>query len=236
MPPEIAAKHETLVSGDSVSAPEHRDSLFGEFAWFYILCRERIFRDDTERMVHELWPDGAPPDGAALVELGCGPGFYSRRMASRFPALEVLGIDRSRRQLNYAQTKAHESGLENCRFECRDVLDVIRGDATFDAVIASRLLTVLPQCDRVVAEIYRVLTPGGRCFIAEPRYAFWASIPLFMMWILATIGGQARYYREPRTATVFSATQFKALFTKQPWRSARIWQDGRYQYALCEKE
>jgi len=35
--------------------------------------------------------------------------------------------------------------------------------------------------------MFRVLKPGGRCFIAEPRHVFWASIPLMAMWLLASI-------------------------------------------------
>ncbi len=58
-------------------------------------------------------------------------------------------------------------------------------DDSFDVLIASRLFTVLPNRRRAVAEMYRVLRPGGRCFIAEPRYAFWASIPLLPCGLLA---------------------------------------------------
>ena len=83
--------------------------------------------------------------------------------------------------------------------------------------------------------MYRVLKPGGRCFVAEPRYAFWASIPLFAMWLLAGVMHSGNGYREPQKATVFSASAFENLFTAQPWKQIKTWQDGRYQYALCEK-
>jgi hypothetical protein len=39
------------------------DSLFEHFAWLYIFCREKLFRDDTERMIRALWPGGEPADG-----------------------------------------------------------------------------------------------------------------------------------------------------------------------------
>jgi hypothetical protein len=41
--------------------------------------------------------------------------------------------------------------------------------------------------------------------------------------------------REPGKATVLSPDAFRGLFASQPWREMKIWQDGRYQYALCEK-
>ncbi len=211
------------------------DSLFEQFDWLYILCREKLFRDDTRRMINALWPNGRPPAKARLVELGCGPGFYSRTLAKSFPELDVLGVDQSCRQLEYAEQKATGLGINNCRFERGDVFDVTRPAQSFDYLIASRLFTVLPGPERALAEMFRVLRSGGRCFIAEPRYKFWASIPLFMLWLVASISGQANGCREPSMATVFSCERFERLFYMQPWKSVRVWREGRYHYALCEK-
>jgi ubiquinone/menaquinone biosynthesis C-methylase UbiE len=94
---------------------------------------------------------------------------------------------------------------------------------------------VLPDHERAIAEMFRVLKPGGRCFIAEPRHAFWASIPLMAMWLLASVIHSGNGYREPRKATVLPTEAFAKLFRQFPWKSVRVWQDGRYQYALCEK-
>ena len=66
---------------------EETESLFEHFAWFYIFCREQIFRDDTDRMIKALWPQTSPNPGAQIIELGCGPGFYSSRLAARFPEI-----------------------------------------------------------------------------------------------------------------------------------------------------
>jgi arsenite methyltransferase len=108
-------------------------------------------------------------------------------------------------------------------------------DESFDALIASRLLTILPIREKVITEMFRILRPGGRCFIAEPRYTFWASLPLYAMWMLASLTRYENGYREPRKASVLSPRAFKALFAAQPWKNVRTWQEGRYQYALCEK-
>ena len=99
----------------------------------------------------------------------------------------------------------------------------------------SRIFTVLPDHNRGVAEMFRVLKPGDRCFIAEPRHAFWASIPLMAMWLLASVIHSGNGYREPKKATVLKTEAFGELFRQLPWKSVRIWQDGRYQYAVCEK-
>jgi ubiquinone/menaquinone biosynthesis C-methylase UbiE len=231
---EIAGPTTQTVSRDR-PAESSADSLFEHFAWLYIFCREKLFRDDTLRMIRELWPDGMPKAGEKLIEFGCGPGFYSCRLAELFPELGVLGVDRSPSQLKWAREKAARLGLDNCRFLRDNVLDLSHADDSFDVLVASRIFTVLPNRDRAVAEMFRVLRPGGRCFVAEPRYALRASIPLYTMWLLASITRVKNGYREPSKAKVLSARELDRLFASQPWREMKTWQDGRYQYALCEK-
>ena len=230
------APAETLVPiiGEETS-DEENDSLFEQFAWLYILCREKLFRNDTERMIRALWPHGQPAAGEKVLELGCGPGFYSCKLAERFREISVLGVDRSPSQLKWAREKRNALGLNNCRFRSDNVLELSHPDDTFDVLVASRLFTVLPNRRRAVAEMYRVLRPGGRCFIAEPRYAFWASIPLFTMWVLAGLTSSNNGYREPSRAKVLSARELNRLFASQPWRRMETWSEGRYRYALCEK-
>ena len=214
---------------------ESSDSLFERVAWLYAFCRERLFRDDTSRIISAIWPSARPPSGTRVVELGCGPGFYARKLAQRFPQIEVTGLDRSERQLHWARERAKIGSVNNCLFERVNVLSLPCPDGYFDALIASRIFTILPERCRAVAEMFRVLKTGGRCFVAEPRYAFWASIPLFSMWLIASVIHSGNGYREPKTATVFNIRRFEELFTQLPWKSVRVWRDGRYQYALCEK-
>jgi len=223
----------------SVSAGEDidssTDSLFEHFAWLYIFCREKLFRDDTERMISALWPTGKPAPGEKIIELGCGPGFYSCGLAARYREISVVGVDRSPSQLSWAREKRNAMGLNNCQFQSDNVLELSHPAASFDVLIASRLFTVLPNRRGAVAEMYRVLRPGGRCFIAEPRWAFWASIPLFTMWMLAGLTHCTNGYREPSRARVLSTREMNRLFATQPWQKIETWREGRYQYALCEK-
>jgi arsenite methyltransferase len=228
-------------SSDAATANSRRiasdasDSLFERVAWLYAFCRERLFRDDTERIISALWKNQAPPSGIKVVELGCGPGFYSRKLARRFPQIRVIGVDRSHSQVRTARERALTESVKNCAFERVNALALPSADASFNVLIASRIFTVLPDHERAVAEMFRVLGPGGRCFIAEPRYALWASIPLTAMWLLASVIHSGNGYREPKKATVLKPEAFANLFRRFPWKSVRTWKDGRYQYALCEK-
>src|SRR5437764_12016078 len=99
----------TSVSG----APAESDSLFERVAWLYAFCRERLFRDDTERIITALWPNGSAVSGTLVIELGCGPGFYSAQLAKRFPNISVTGVDRSENQLTWARERASALGLRN---------------------------------------------------------------------------------------------------------------------------
>lgn len=226
----------------SHGTPDEADSLFERFAWLYIFCREHLFRDDTARMARFLWKGCGPPAGSRLLDLGCGPGFYARRLAERFGDLRVTGIDRSESQLRYARLRAETRRLENCDFRRGDVQDLALPDGSAGAVVCSRLFTVIPGREKALGEMYRVLAPGGRCFIAEPRSVVRAALPLRAMWLLAsltslTMPGVAapEEYREPHRVAVMTGTEFDALLATRPWAVTRRWQDLWYQYAVCEK-
>ena len=218
-----------------VNARERADNLFERAAWIYIFCREKVFRDDTGRVIRAFWPAGEPPASSKVMELGCGPGFYARTLAWRFRQISVLGVDSSKELVKYAREKAMEKALSNCAFEWGNVLNLSQPDNSFSQLVASRLFTILPERERAVAEIFRVLNLGGKCFVAEPRFAFSASIPLLTMRVLARVNGCSREYREPIKATVLPYRRFCALFATQPWSRMKTWRVGRYQYALCEK-
>jgi ubiquinone/menaquinone biosynthesis C-methylase UbiE len=238
MPPTLASTPEVAERSTSTisrAAKDSTDSLFERVAWLYAFCREHLFRDDTERIISALWGNQKPAPGTKVVELGCGPGFYSRQIAQRFPEITVTGVDRSESQLRSARQRAVAQKVNNCAFERVNALALSCANASYDVLIASRIFTVLPDRNRAVAEMFRVLKPGGRCFIAEPRLAFWASIPLMAMWLLASVIHSGNGYREPRKATVLTTDEFTNLFRQMPWKSVRIWQEGRYQYAVCEK-
>jgi arsenite methyltransferase len=217
-------------------AMDEPESLYERFPWLYAFCRDHLFRDDTEKIAASLWPADGPAEGDSLLELGCGPGFYARRLAARYEHLQVTGIDRSARQLLRARAASHR--LRNCNFEEGDALALERPACSVDAVVVSRLFIVLAEGDRVIEEIHRVLRPGGRCFVAEPRSAIRAAVPLHALRTRARLSelyGRAGSYKEPGEISVMTSGEFGALIGSQPWAGMRRWQDTWYQYAVCEK-
>ena len=212
------------------------DSLFERCSWFYALCREYIFRDHTPEIVQALFPDAQPGPGTTLLELGCGPGFYACRLSEELPHLQTTGIDLSYKLIERATSRAKSLRLSNCNFQHADAHQLPYADDSIDAIVVSRLFLIVPDKEGVVGEVFRVLKPEGRCFIAEPTSGFRTRMPLAAMWLLSRLTtSPAGKYREPRQADVMSRPAFEALIRTRPWGAMELKYDAWYQYAVCQK-
>jgi len=201
----------------------------------YALCREYLFTDHTQHIISAITPMLDGPHPRYLVEAGCGPGFYSRRLAARFPQLHITGIDLSEPLLSRAKDQARRSGLHNCRFLRADALSLAESPGQVDAVIASRLFLILSQPALALHAIFTALRPGGLCFIAEPTSLLSAAVPLFFMKMTERLGRPAVPAGQVPQSRIFSGNDFENLVESQPWRSIRIWKDRQYHCAVCKK-
>jgi len=223
-----------LVQGGTTPPTE---SLFERCHWFYAFCREYLFRDHTNEIAEALFPTGQPLAGVRLLELGCGPGVYACKFARRFPQIEATGIDLSQRLLERARSRADTMRLSNCFFRTGDaqaMTDLTEGSV--DAVIVSRLFLIVPDKQAVLAEIFRVLKRGGRCYITEPTSNFRTRVPLSVMWLLARLDRKpTERFREPEQVDVLSGKEFSDLVASQPWAAVTLRNDDWYQSAVCVK-
>lgn len=98
--------------------------------------------------------------GDSVLDLGCGPGLYSARLAER--GLRVTGVDYSRRSIEYAKTYAQEHGLEvHYRYQNYLTLD---DENLYDAalLIYGDYCPLSPeQRRRLLGNVHRALKPGG---------------------------------------------------------------------------
>ncbi len=212
------------------------DSLFERWAWFYALCREYLFRDHTQEIARSLFPADGPYPGTHVLELGCGPGFYACRLAQEYPQIVTTGVDLSERLIERAKSRAASRALGNCNFRHGDAQALPELPGPIDAIVVSRLFLIVPSKEAVLAEVFRVLRPGGRCFIAEPTSGFRTRLPLSCMWLLARMtSSPAGKYREPQQADVMSRPAFADLIHSQRWGAVELEYDGWYQYAVCTK-
>lgn len=106
--------------------------------------------------------------GMKALDLCCGTGDLSLALAGRVGSGgSVTGVDFSNPMLEIAREKAAAAGAVQVSFQWADALDLPFGDSSFDAVTIAFGARNLADLDRGIAEMRRVLVPGGRLVILE---------------------------------------------------------------------
>jgi phosphatidylethanolamine/phosphatidyl-N-methylethanolamine N-methyltransferase len=101
--------------------------------------------------------------GGDVLEVGVGTGLS---LADYAPDLRVTGIDFSDDMLARARTKVAEQRLAHvAELRRMDARALDFPDARFDTVVAMHLVSVVPEPERVIAEMARVCRPGGEVLI-----------------------------------------------------------------------
>jgi SAM-dependent methyltransferase len=93
-----------------------------------------------------------------VLDVGCGQGELAQRMATELRA-DVVGVDQSPRMVELTRERGVDARLG-------DVQALDFADESFDCVVAAWMLFHVPDLDRGLGEIARVLRPGGRLVAA----------------------------------------------------------------------
>ena len=99
--------------------------------------------------------------GGTLLDVGCGPGTITVDLARRLSPGHVVGIDASASIVDHAAGLAADEGVHNATFRTGDVYALDFADASFDIVHAHQVMQHLARPVLAMAEIRRVLRPGG---------------------------------------------------------------------------
>ncbi|MDT5017714.1 MAG: arsenite methyltransferase [Mycobacterium sp.] len=112
----------------------------------------------------------AAQPGEHVLDLGCGPGFYVTELLEQVGINgSVTGTDVSGAMLAVAANRVH--GHENVAFHEADATALPVPDGAFDAAVAVQVLEYVPDVAAALAEIHRVLAPGGRVVIWDVDWA-----------------------------------------------------------------
>lgn len=138
--------------------------------------------------------------GTRVIDVGCGLGRHSYEAYRR--GADVIAFDQNAEELAEVDTMLQAMGAEGeapasakAQVVVGDALALPYPDGSFDCVIASEILEHIPDDGTAIAELARVLKPGGTLAVTVPRW-----LPERICWMLsdayhANEGGHIRIYR-----------------------------------------
>jgi len=97
-------------------------------------------------------------DAPRCLDLACGTGDITRRLAGRYPAGSVVGLDMAEAMMAVARRC---STADNIEFVRADMCEIPFPNAHFDIVTGGYAIRNAPDLDRALAEIHRVMKPGA---------------------------------------------------------------------------
>lgn len=178
--------------------------------------------------------EGLASQPERILDLGCGTGDLAINIARLVKNdAEVIGLDYSQPMLEIAARKAEPLARgKKLSFTCGDAANLPFPDGYFDCVgisFAFRNLTYKnPLASRHIAEILRVLAPGGRCVIVEssqPRQKIIRKLfHLYLRWFVFGIGylfssnRSAYHYLAESAARFYTSNELRELLLTAGFR------------------
>jgi ubiquinone/menaquinone biosynthesis C-methylase UbiE len=145
-----------------------------------LLAQGEINRAETEALLDRL---EIPTAGGRAVDFGCGPlgvlDMLSRRVG---PAGEVVGLDHEARMIGFAQRSIAERGLANVTLIQADARATGLDADSFDFAHERLVLITLTSPHEVVAEMVRVVRPGGWVMAQNVDWISWMCEPAHPAW------------------------------------------------------
>lgn len=128
--------------------------------------RKRDFQR-RRRLVEEIL---GPRKGEAVLDVGCGPGFYLKELAPAVgPGGDLAGIDSSEQMVELARVRC--AGIANVALHIGSGSSLPFADGRFDAAISVQVLEFVAELDAALTELHRVLRPGGRVVVWDVDWA-----------------------------------------------------------------
>jgi SAM-dependent methyltransferase len=154
--------------------------------------------------------------GEVVVDLGSGAGmdaFLAARAVG--PTGRVIGVDMTDEMLEKARANAEAGGYGNVEFRKGFIEDLPLEDSSVDVILSNCVINLSPEKDKVYAEAYRVLRPGGRVMVSDiilERELPEAVVSSIDAWI-GCVGGAS--LREPYLQTIREAGFASVEITKE---------------------
>ena len=134
------------------------------------LQKQANFGSDREiRMLRSL----GVRDDSIILEVGSGPGFYTKVLLDNFVNSEVISLDNDDALLNFAHNMLNKNYGNRVSFIQDDIMKCTMPDNYFDIIIVRFVFQHLSDPIAALKEIYRILKPGGKVIIIDVDSELW---------------------------------------------------------------
>lgn len=140
-----------------------------------------------KRRARRIIEETNPQTGEAIIDLGCGTGYYLYLLSNLPLNLKLTGFDNDKKALEEA--KLLLSNNESINFVTGDMHKMPFKDNSFDKTVASEVLEHVENDEQVLKEIYRILKPNGILVISVPSVNypfFWDPINFILQHLFKT--------------------------------------------------
>lgn len=120
---------------------------------------------EGERLAERATEGLADAKSLTAIDLACGPGTYTRPLAARVG--NAIGVDITPAMVEKARAEAARDGIANIEFVCGDIYALPFADSAAGIVACGYAFHHMTEPPRAVAEMARVLRPGGRMAITD---------------------------------------------------------------------
>jgi ubiquinone/menaquinone biosynthesis C-methylase UbiE len=184
--------------------------------------RQRMVKSHPERFGEAYWKffdtQVAPhlPSAPTMIDLGCGPGLFLRDLGQRYPAATLHGYDVTPAMIAHGRQLAPTGATTSFTLHDAATQPLPLAAGTVHLVSMSSVLHVIDDPRAVLAEIRRVLAPGGIFLLND-----WVRQPLetYLAWRRNTLGeseaeSQRRGFRLFPVHSKYTADDWRWLLEK----------------------
>src|SRR5271169_3975181 len=125
----------------------------------------RLRSEEAEELAERATAGLANADKLLAIDLACGPGTYTRPLAAR--VRQAIGADLTPAMVEKARAEAARDGITNIEFVCADIYALPFADGVAGIVSCGYAFHHMTDPARAVAEMARVLRPGGRMAVTD---------------------------------------------------------------------
>jgi len=118
------------------------------------------FMGQWSRIAGRLFIDWlALPSGLRWLDVGCGTGAFTEVIKQLSGPVEIVAIDPSDAQVSYARSRKTADGVQ---YQVADARSMPFETGRFDVAVSALVLNFIPDREKAVSEMRRVVRPGGR--------------------------------------------------------------------------